>query len=158
MTGIDNSMNSEFTLAEPVTEADFKKYFEFRWRWLREPWGKSIGSERDEYESSAFHVMVLNKDLEIIGVGRLHSIGQHKAQIRYMAVDEKNRAKGIGTAILEKLESHAIRSGATELVLNARENAVQFYQHRGYSVTGPADTLFGVIRHKSMLKRLTFSE
>ena len=37
--------------------------------------------------------------------------------------------------------------GVRKIVLNARDNAVQFYWKHGYEVIGDAETLFGVICH-----------
>ena len=44
--------------------------------------------------------------------------------------------------------------GAAGNVLNARDNAVEFYRKRGYGIIGDAETLFGVIRHVRMAKSL----
>jgi hypothetical protein len=44
--------------------------------------------------------------------------------------------------------------GAPKIVLNARDNAVEFYRKRGYGIIGDAETLFGVIRHVRMAKLL----
>jgi len=41
-----------------------------------------------------------------------------------------------------------------EINLNLREDAVQFYRHNGYQVLRPSHTLFGVIPHFEMRKRL----
>jgi len=45
------------------------------------------------------------------------------------------------------LEAEALRRGARKIVLNARDNAVEFYRKRGYAIVGEGETLFGVIRH-----------
>ena len=46
--------------------------------------------------------------------------------------------------------------GARKIVLNARDNAVEFYRKRGYDIIGDAETLlFGVIRHVRMAKLLS---
>jgi hypothetical protein len=39
-------------------------------------------------------------------------------------------------------------------VLNARDNATEFYARHDYKVVGEAETLFGVIRHVRMAKAL----
>ena len=56
--------------------------------------------------------------------------------------------------ILEALEAEARGRGAPKIVLNARDNAVEFYRKRGYGIIGDAETLFGVIRHVRMAKLL----
>jgi predicted GNAT family N-acyltransferase len=56
---------------------------------------------------------------------------------------------------LTGLEAEARGRGARKIVLNARDNIVEFYQKRGYDVIGDAETLFGVIRHVRMVKLLS---
>ena len=51
--------------------------------------------------------------------------------------------------------AEAARRGAKKLVLNARDNATEFYAKHGYAVVGEAETLFGVIRHARMAKSLS---
>jgi len=72
-----------------------------------------------------------------------------------MAVDEDARGRGYGGRILKALEAQARRRKARKIVLNARENVVQFYARHGYAMTGQAETFFGVIRHWRMEKVLS---
>lgn len=137
---------------EPKTEGEFEKYYELRWRVLREPWGQPRGSERDELEGEAVHVMACAGG-EVVGVGRLHFNSKEEAQIRYMAVKEGYRGRGIGSSILRELERRAKGLGARYIVLNAREGAAKFYEARGYKVVGRARPLFG-IPHLRMRKEL----
>ena len=138
----------------PATESEVEAYYAFRWRILRGPWNQPPGSEKDELEGEAIHLAAWNDDGEIIGVGRLNRVVGNQGQIRYMAVDPAHRTHGIGRAILQELELKAIESGILEITLNAREDAVQFYRHNGYQVLKPSHTLFGVIPHFEMRKRL----
>ena len=71
-----------------------------------------------------------------------------------MAVDEGFAGRGLGGKILQELERRAAAAGARRIVLNARKNAVPFYLKHGYAVTGPADTLYGVIEHFRMAKEI----
>jgi len=73
-----------------------------------------------------------------------------------MAVAENARGSGYGygSRILDALEADARGTGARKIVLNARDNAVEFYRKRGYDVIGDAETLFGAIRHVRMAKSL----
>jgi len=53
------------------------------------------------------------------------------------------------------LEAEATRRGAQKLVLNAHDNATEFYAKHDYAVVGQAETLFGAIRHVRMAKLLS---
>jgi len=72
-----------------------------------------------------------------------------------MAVDENARGRGYGSRILEGLEAEATRRGAQKLVLNARDNATEFYAKHRYVMVSEAETLFGLIRHVRMEKSLS---
>ena len=116
--------------------------------------GQPRGSERDSAEESAFHLLLLDLAGKALACGRLHFNSPDEARVRYVAVDEDVRGRGYGGWILQALEAEAPRGKARKIVLNARENVVQFYVRHGYAVTGQADTLFGVIRHWRMEKPL----
>ena len=138
----------------PATESEFEAYYAFRWRILRAPWNQPPGSEKDEFEGEAIHLAAWDDEGKIVGVGRLHRVVGNQGQIRYMAVEPAHRSHGVGRAILQELEVTAIEFGILEITLNAREDAVQFYRHNGYQVLRPSHTLFGVIPHFELRKRL----
>jgi len=60
-----------------------------------------------------------------------------------------------GTALpCGRLHLTARGRGAAGNLLNARDNAVEFYRKRGYGIIGDGETLFGVIRHVRIAKLL----
>jgi ribosomal protein S18 acetylase RimI-like enzyme len=147
--------NMEIVIREAQTEKDFDRYYELRWEVLRRPWNQPKGSEKDKYEDKATHVIACLNN-KIVGVGRVHFSSEKEAQIRYMAVKPKYQRKGVGGLILEELERVAKEKGADYIVLNARENATNFYKTHGYEVLEKAHTLFGSISHWKMRKKLRF--
>src|SRR6266566_10147132 len=142
-------------LQSPRSPSEWDAYFDLRWRILRQPWGQPCGSERDSEDDSAFHLLLMDAAGNPLACGRLHLAAPGEAQVRYMAVDEHTRGCGYGSRILEALEAEARGRGARKIVLNARDNAVEFYRKRCYDVIGDAETLFGVISHVRMEKSLS---
>ncbi len=134
-------------------EKDMDQYFELRWRILRKPWNQPRGSEIDEMDDRAIHLAAYDGD-RIVAVARLHFNSEEEAQIRYMAVDERYRNKGIGSEMLKELERIAREKGAKYIVLEARENAVNFYLKNGYVIVKKSFLLFDSIQHYRMMKRL----
>ena len=124
----------------PETEAEFRVYYDLRWRVLREPWGQPLGSERDEHDVTATHVAGYDEAKRIVCVGRLHAVGTD-----------------LGQAVLDEIERLAKQQGMRTIVLDAREAAVGFYLRNGYVATGDGHTLFGEVRHTKMEKSLTGS-
>jgi len=145
----------EFTLAEPRTVQEWESYFDLRWRVLREPWDQPRGTERDDLDAESFHLMLRDSSGAVVAVGRLHLNSPSEAQVRYMAVDESCRGRGLGSRILSGLEGRARSERVMSVVLNARDSAINFYSRHGYSVEGPADILFGEVRHFRMRKDLS---
>ena len=154
---IRDDEDSKFSLiapVSPVSEADWIKYFDLRWRVLRAPWNQPRGSERDDFEDTSIHLMVCDVSGTPLAIGRAHFNSQTEAQVRYMAVEPAFAGRGFGGRVLVGLEKRAQAQGATRVVLNARKPAIPFYLKHGYTIVGPADTLFGTIEHVRMEKKL----
>lgn len=143
-------------ITSPSTPVEWQQYFQFRWQQLREPWQQPLGSEQDELENSAIHRMVVNEQQQIVAVGRVHQLDSERAQIRYMAVAEAWQGQQLGQQLLRALEQKAFQLGCSEVVLNARESALGFYQRLGYGELAAAPTQFGLV-HQRMQKRLRLS-
>ena len=147
--------DQKLILKSPQVEQEWQDYYDLRWRILRAPWKQPRGSEKDEAESNAYHLMATAQHQhQILGVGRIHQINAQTAQIRYMATSETSRGRGVGSKMLKALEQQAQRWDVSIIVLNAREEAVPFYQRNGYRIIATAETLFGEIPHTHMEKRL----
>ena len=125
----------------------------FRWEILRKPLGMSKDSLADSIEDKSFHLMGIDDEEKVIASGRVHFNCENEAQIRYMAVDDSFKRKGVGTEIVKELENYAQSKGANIMVLNARENAISFYLSLGYEEVGPYQSDTG-IPHKTMKKNL----
>ena len=133
---------------------EWKNYFIFRWELLRKPLGMSKESLEDDLEDSSYHLMGIDDENNVIASGRVHFNDNNQAQIRYMAVKDNYKRKGIGSEIVTKLEDYASSKGAKKMVLNARENALSFYLSLGYSEKGRYKSETG-IPHSKMEKDLT---
>ncbi|MEH8021791.1 bifunctional GNAT family N-acetyltransferase/hotdog fold thioesterase [Rheinheimera metallidurans] len=138
-------------LRSPVTEQEWQSYYHLRWQILRAPWQQPVGSEQDQLEQAAYHLMLVNNAGVIAGVGRLHKIDSETAQVRYMAVADEYQGKGVGSRILAGLEAQAVLWQCQRVQLNARETALAFYKNYGYKLIAPAPEQFG-IAHSVMHK------
>tara|TARA_B100000686_G_scaffold28345_1_gene28421 strand:+ start:968 stop:1408 length:441 start_codon:yes stop_codon:yes gene_type:complete len=145
---------SNYFIRPPESKEEWKNYFIFRWELLRKPLGMSKESLEDDLEDSSYHLMGIDNENNVIASGRVHFNDNNQAQIRYMAVKDSYKRKGIGSEIVTKLEDYASSKGAKKMVLNARENALSFYLSLGYSEKGPYQSDTG-IPHSKMEKDLT---
>ncbi|HQU15625.1 MAG: hypothetical protein B7Z66_10805 [Chromatiales bacterium 21-64-14] len=137
----------------PRTGEEFRRYYDLRWRVLRQPWDQPPGTERDALETESIHLMAC-RGATLLGVGRLHFNSRDEAQIRFMAVEEAQRGGGVGRLLLQSLEGHARAGSARRIILDARESAAGFYAAHGYAAVATAHTLFGLIPHTRMAKDL----
>ncbi|MAQ43720.1 MAG: hypothetical protein CMG25_04455 [Candidatus Marinimicrobia bacterium] len=142
-----------YTIFEPTSKDEFNKYLILRWRLLRFPWGAKKGSEIDDMEGVSIHRAIKDRKGQLVAVGRIHFINQN-AQIRYMAVQNSHRKKGLGTKLILELEKIALINKIKMVFLNSRENAIEFYRKNGYSTICETDSSFGNIIHYRMEKNL----
>ena len=143
---------SELEFRSPNSSDEFREYDLFRWKILRKPLGKSIDSLKDSFEDNGFHLIAI-KDGKIIACGRLHFNSKLEAQIRYMAVEEHLQGQGIGKKILEILENKAKENNVTNIVLNARDHVIKFYENSGYRILKKYDGSDTGIPHTTMKKK-----
>ena len=137
----------------PKSDEDFDKYYELRWRILRKPWNQQKGSEANDRDGDAFHILA-EKDNKVIGVGCIHEIEDGTGRIRFMGIDDEYQKQGIGQNIVKLLEEKAKSNNWNIVRLWAREIAVNFYINLGYKIMADGELLFGVIKHKIMEKEI----
>ncbi len=141
-------------IVEPQTQQEFESYYHLRWLCLRKPWGKPVGTEKDELEDSSIHAMLIDDDNIPVAVGRLHLNKPDEAQMRYMAVAEQERGKKYGDRILRYLEQVAKKRNCTSIILQARDIAVNFYKRNGFVVKEKSFLMWDEIQHYLMEKKI----
>ena len=144
----------QIEIRSPKTEEEWEKYDDFRWEILRKPLNIPHVPLKDNLEESSYHFMAITSSNEIVACGRLHMNNDEEAQIRYMGVSENRRRMGLGSLIVDRLETQAKVLGASSITLNARNVALNFYKSHGYEAieSYQSDTN---IRHTRMEKFLT---
>lgn len=147
-------MTKEIKITEPQTTEQFEAYFLVRYETLRKPWNQPPGSERDDQENESMHAMACDKNNAVLGVCRLQLNSPAEAQLRYMGVRTEAHGLGIGRKLIEYMENKARVKGATRLILQARENAVEFYKKCGYRVVEKSYLMWDQIQHFLMEKEL----
>lgn len=136
----------------PKNTDEWSQYYDLRYRVLRQPWNQPVGSERDALEDQAKHFAAFD-EANLMGVGRLDYVKASIFQIRFMAVEPSCQSKGIGANLMNTMELDAWNSGATEIILHARAQALGFYEKLGYVCIEKSHLLFGEIQHFLMKKK-----
>ncbi len=138
----------------PQASEEWKAYYQLRFDVLREPWNQPPGSEVLPDEDQVIHVAAFDEEEKVVGVARLQTNEPGIGQVRCVAVSTTAQGKGVGKKLMSHLEKIAEQQGITEIILEARENAVPFYQSIGYEVTKTSYLLFNEIQHYTMWKSL----
>ena len=134
-----------------TTQSIIHQIIELRYDILRKPWNQPIETATDDLEASSINAYI-EVDGKIIACGRLQNNGNGIGQIRYMAVNHNYQGKGLGKLILQKLEEEAKSIQIKGIELQARENAVHFYQSNGYLIKEKTFKLWDIIQHYLMTK------
>lgn len=145
---------SKITLVIPHSAESFERYYELRWRVLRQPFNRPRGSEQDEYDQVSEHRMLVDSQGQAIGVGRIHFNNPDEAQIRFMAIAPEYQGTGQGVTLIHALESAAIHQGAKRVVINCRDNTLGFYQRCGYVLKEEADTATDPMAEHQLVKHI----
>jgi N-acetylglutamate synthase-like GNAT family acetyltransferase len=139
---------------EARTKGELERIIELRYRILRQPWQQPYASSSDELEETSVNAYIENEKGQVLACGRLQENENKTGQIRYMAVVENARGTGLGKKILHFLEHRAAELGFNKIILQARENALDFYLKNNYAVKEKSFLLWGKVQHYLMEKSL----
>ena len=108
--------------------------------------------EADAADAQALHAVATNRFGMPVGTGRAVLDGQGGARIGRMAVLASVRGAGVGAATLSALVEGCQRRGASNILLHAQRDAVQFYSRHGFVAKGQPFEEAG-IEHQEMVLR-----
>jgi predicted GNAT family N-acyltransferase len=149
------SSKLNYRIIIPKTNEELEKYYHLRYEILRKKWGQEETTTRDEFENDSLHLMAVDENNNPLATGRLQFNKGNEVQVRSMAVATEYQGKGLGSEMLRYLEDEAKKRNYTRIILDARDNAVDFYTKNGYEVEGDSYVLFGIIPHFRMSKKLS---
>jgi len=144
-------------IKSPSSESEWEKYFDLRYRIMREPLGKPRGSERNEEDETGIHFALYENEI-LKAIARLdkQENGHLNAtmQVRFVAVENNLQGQGFGKKIMLATEEKAMEIGAKKMILHARDYAVPFYLNLEYKIIEKSYILFDQIQHYLMEKKL----
>ena len=161
-----------------------EEYYSCRYSTLREPLDFPRGAEFLEDDDKALHAW-FSTDNQIVSVGRSHLIppgnngsqadyigpnapkcpdftpllsGKYRPaiQIRQMGTSTQHRLKGYAAEVLEELEKKSVEIFTAQYgFLQARIEAIPFYQSQGWEIIDELFEIAGIGPHRSMIKKLS---
>jgi len=92
---------------------------------------------------------------DLVSTVRLNPLRAHinTYVVRKMATAEVYQGKGLGGGVLQMAERVAVTRGAVGFILDARKEAIPFYEKHGYSLTGAEVMHTDGITNFTMTKR-----
>ena len=134
------------------TEQEKELAFDIRKKVFVEEQGIPLHLEIDEFDQTATHFVVLEKD-EPIAAARIRETEPNVGKVERVCVLPTHRRKHLGVLLMNALEEHAKQSGWKKLKLNAQTSAIPFYEKLAYQVTSPEFDDAG-IPHRAMEKEI----
>lgn len=142
-----------YTVKQALDMEDVSRIINLRYDVLRKPWNQPIDTASDDLEGQSINAYIEHAGT-VVACGRLQDNGGGVGQVRFMAVAQKYQGKGLGNLVMAFLEKRAMEEGLHTIELQARENAVVFYELNGYTIREKTFLLWGIIQHYLMSKRL----
>ncbi len=125
---------------------------DLRFRILREPIGHTRDDVRFTFEDQSLHLVAVDK-ARVMGCVLFHPDDHGGGRLYQMAVHGALQGQGLGTQLVQHLETE-LKSRAVERVhLHARDVAVAFYERLGYRCVGNPFDEVGIV-HYMMEKEL----
>jgi GNAT superfamily N-acetyltransferase len=134
---------SHFSVENPL----YQECLNIRYEVLRKPLGMDIKPEEKESDKRATHILA---QVDGRAVGTVSLIDN---RLRQMAVIDGQQGLGIGAELVRHLEKVAKGQGVREVILDARFNAIPFYEKLGYECCSGIYDKIG-LKHRDMKKAL----
>ena len=132
--------------------SDYWKLVSLRNRLLRVPLGLEFSESELNGESDHHHLGIF-LDEKVIACLVLVPLLENRIKMRQVVVEENFQGLGLGKALVEWSEAFSLELGFDHMLLNARLNAVPFYEKLDYHTMGQEFMEVG-IPHYQMQKPL----
>ncbi len=132
---------------------EYDEMVSIRYDVLRKPLGLNFTISQLEKEWDDVHFACYSNQSEMLGCLILTKLGNGVLKMRQVAVKEKLQGAGVGKALVEASEAFAELNDYQAIELNARANAIPFYERLGYEIISDTFTEVG-IEHKKMRKTI----
>jgi predicted GNAT family N-acyltransferase len=131
--------------------AEYAAALDLRYEVFCREQGVPESEERDGRDHESLHLVAIDQ-ARVVGTCRLLMVGD-TSQFSRLAVDQRERRRGVATALLRAADDETRRAGGRRLVLHAQTYARSLYEQAGYRARGREFTEAG-IEHIAMEKRL----
>jgi predicted GNAT family N-acyltransferase len=129
--------------------SDFFKLLEVRKKVYVDELNVPIELEFDEYDETAFHFVVEVDDI-VVGTARLVAL-DNEGNIGRVCILKDFRRKGLGTKLITSIINASMNMGLDRLTVEAKVDALPFYEKMGFVNEGNEYLEIGVPHNKMFL-------
>ena len=140
-------MPDAYTIEQAAWPLYREQLLAIRFRVFVDEQGVPPDMEEDEHDAQALHLLARNAQGDAIGCARLLDNGT----IGRMAVMQRHRRRGLGSALLRRLLQLAAKKGQRHVVLHAQCSAEPFYRKAGFAPVGDVFMEAGIPHQKMQL-------
>jgi len=115
---------------------EYDETVRLRYAVLREPLGLDFSPDMLETEFADIHLALYDEDSNLIACLVLSPQNEAQIKMRQVAVIPEKQKSGAGSALVKFSEDWSTRAGYSEMIMHARETAVNFYEKLGYKKSG----------------------
>lgn len=106
-----------------------------RYRLFRKPFNLQYLNQelQQEKNDKLFGAFLLS---ELIGFCAVRKLSDIEYQIRQMVVEPNYQKNGVGTLLIQEIENYLCGIKAEKIILDSRDESVNFYKKLGYKIEG----------------------
>ncbi len=131
---------------------EYQQACELRNTILRRPLGMNLLQEDLSNEAEYLHFGMFKSD-RLVACVLAVPLGSGRAKLRQMAVSGECQGQGIGRRLIQSVEDCLVQQGFQVVELDARREAVGFYEKLGYVSQGD-EFISVMIPHQRMTKAI----
>ncbi len=120
---------------------------------LRAPLGLTFTDEDLKAEANQLHFGIVDDGGSLIACAVIVPLSTNAVKLRQMAVETSHQRRGVGSALIQSIETTLLARHIDVVELHARESAIEFYQRLGYRELGPRFMEVS-IPHQKMVKSI----
>lgn len=128
-------MSADPVIREIAGSAEWEAALALRIAVFVDEQGGPLSDEPDTWDPQARHWIVLEED-RVVGVARVYEPYRGTAKIGRVAISEVARGRGYGKTLMGALVNWARAQGFAEVIVDAQEYAIPFYERLGFAAEG----------------------